>query len=188
VENGELLQIAAGVTLVGQEGVVLSCYHARLEVRTEGARILSVDFPHGVRVISGGSLTMTKCTSTGEQIGVEEGASLVMEDSRVFASSGQGVYCTGDLQMTRCTVESNALSGVDVFGRQASAELVDCVIRKNTSSVMYVHAGTAVLRGGSVSENNRHGVGAWGCGKVAVAKAEEGKPQTVSKDDWATAR
>jgi len=48
-----------------------------------------------------------------------------------------------------------------------------------------------VLRGGTISENKGHGVRATG-GKVTVAKAEEDKPQTVSKDnmghDWSTAK
>jgi len=67
------LQIAAGVTLVGQEGAVLEGVHARLEVEAEGGRYESLHLPQGVLVRKGGLLTMTKCTSTGEKIQVEKG-------------------------------------------------------------------------------------------------------------------
>jgi len=139
------LQIAAGVTLVGQEGVVLSGEHRRLKVESEGVSFVSLHLPLGVRIHSGGSLTMTKCTSTGEMIYVDAGASLAMEDSRVFGCK------TGN-------------HGVAVMG------------------------GKLVLRGGTVSENKGFGVFACSGAVVTVAKAEEGKPQTVSKDneghDW----
>ena len=72
-------------------------------------------------------------------------------------------------------------------GEQASIELVDCVISKNGVDCLFVHEGKALLLGGTISENNRDGVFAWG-GKVTVATAEEDRPQTVSKDndghDW----
>jgi len=40
-----------------------------------------------------------------------------------------------------------------------------------------------MLRGGKISENQGPGVTARNCAKVTVAKAEEGKPQTVCKDN-----
>ena len=40
-----------------------------------------------------------------------------------------------------------------------------------------------MLRGGKISENRRNGVNAVQGTKVTVAKAEEGKPQTISKDN-----
>ena len=106
-----------------------------------------------------------------------------MEDSRVFGSKSFGVLCYSDMYATRCTIEGSGSSGVFVSGAQNSAELVDCVIRKNGSSGIYLSSGT-------VSENKMCGVAAYNGGKVTVAKAEEGKPQTVCKDnagtDWYT--
>ena len=63
------LQIAAGFTLVGQDGVVLANNLPRVEVQTEGVSFESMHFPLGVEIgrahpPSGGSATMTKCTST----------------------------------------------------------------------------------------------------------------------------
>ena len=47
-----------------------------------------------------------------------------------------------------------------------------------------------MLRGGTISENKHHGVDEVYGGEVTVAKAEEGRLQTVSRDseqhDWAT--
>ena len=62
--NGGMLQIAAGVTLVGQEGVVLTGHNRQL-VQSEGVRFESLHLPQGVVIRKGGSLTMVKCTSTG---------------------------------------------------------------------------------------------------------------------------
>jgi len=82
---------------------------------------------------------------------------------------------------------------VYVEEKHASVELVDGVIRKNMGCGLYVGEGKAVLRGGTISDNE--GTGAFVTyvttgGKVTVAKAEVGKPQTVSKDntlgDWRT--
>jgi len=84
------MEIAAGVTVVGQEGVVLSGEQARLEVRAEGVRFESVDLPRSVR-IDRGSVSMETCTSTGGQISVRPGASVAMEDCRIFGSDGIGV-------------------------------------------------------------------------------------------------
>ena len=188
---GGQLMIAAGVTLVGQEGVALAGYYARLVVESEGVSFESMHLPLGVMIREGG-LTMKKCTSTGQEISVQEGASLVMEDTRTFGSSGFGVTCLGDVKATRCTVEDNGHTGVYVDGEEASAELVDFVIRKNGQHGVYVYESKVVLRGGMISENKLQGVDAFSGGKVTVAKAEEGKPQTVSKDndeghDWAAA-
>jgi len=90
------------VTLVGQDqGVVLlgaknpgSSYTARLTVDSEGVSFVSMHLPLGVEILSGDSLTMTKCTSTSkplDSITVAEG--LVMEDSRVFGSNSWGMIC-----------------------------------------------------------------------------------------------
>ena len=113
------LQIAARVTLVGAEGVVLSgesysiCYQrrytARLDVRSEGVSFVSLHLPRGATIGSltahGGSLTMTKCTSTMGSIYADKGTSLVMEDSRMFGCRSQGMICRGDVKATRCTIE-----------------------------------------------------------------------------------
>jgi len=103
-----------------------------------------------------------------------------MEDSRVFGSTTNGVRCEGDMKATRCTVEHNASSGVYVSGEHASAELVDCVVCKNKGRGVFVYMRKTMLRGGMISESSQ-GVCASSGGKVKVAKAEEGKPQTVSK-------
>ena len=142
------LHIAAGVTLVGQEGVVLSGDRDRLEVQTEGVSLDSMHFPQGVEIKSGGSATMTKCTSTGLQITVGDSASRVLEDTRVFGYCGHhgisnGLQCNcGKVQATRCIFEDNSECGVWVNGAKeahaslyarsyAPIELVDCVIRNN---------------------------------------------------------
>lgn len=46
---------------------------AKLEVQTEGVRFLSMHLPAGATVKKGGSLTMKKCTVTGDSINVDEG-------------------------------------------------------------------------------------------------------------------
>ena len=183
---------------MGLEGVVLSGveygyrqlqHTARLVVESEGVSFESMHFPLGVQIQSG-SLTMSKCTSTGREIDVEPDGRLVMEDSRVFgtvAAAGMderhGVRCSGAVKATRCTVENNAASGVCIDGARASAELVECVICKNAWDSVHVSGdGKVMLRSGTISENRRHGVGVWASGKVTVAKAEEGKPQTVATD------
>ena len=80
---GAALSIAAGVSIVGQEGVRFEGdghqdeETARFEVRTEGVNFDSLHFPHGLEVegdARGGaraSLTMVNCTSTGTGIMVE---------------------------------------------------------------------------------------------------------------------
>jgi len=186
------LKIAAGVTLIGQEGVVLSGKQARLELQAEGVSFDSVHFPQRVMILYGGSATMTKCTSTGTTV-VQPRASLVMEDCRVFGSAQWGVQCGGKLTATRCTVEDSGNAGtyhgVFVTDHVASAMLVDCVIRNNGYSGVTCKRGEVTLKGGLVTGNGA-GVRAIAGGKITVAKAEEGKPQTVCKDngghDWAT--
>ena len=69
--------------------------------------------------------------------------------------------------------------------------MVECVIRTSgNSGVSVCNNGKAVLQGGTISENKEYGVDASFGGKVTVANAEKGKPQTVSKEngnhDWAT--
>ena len=161
-------------------------------MESEGVCFESMHLATGMYICEGGSLTMTKCTSTGDRIRVK-GASLVMEDSRVFGCSGHGMQCEGegDVKLTRCTVEDNGSVGILIYGEHASAELVDCVIRKNGSCGVLANLGMIMLRGGTISENVSYGVHALNSGTVTVAKAEEGKPQTVSKDngncrDWST--
>ena len=106
--NGGPLAIAAGVTLVGQEGVVLSGAD-RPVVGSEGVSFVSLHLPRGATIGSltahGGSLTMTKCTSTMGSIYADKGTSLVMEDSRMFGCRSQGMICRGDVKATRCTIE-----------------------------------------------------------------------------------
>jgi len=114
---------------------------------------------------------MTKCTSTSDTITVDQGASLVMEDIRIFGNSHTGVRCDGKVKAVRCIVEENAHTGVFVFGKQASAEVVSCVIRKNGNSGVWANGGKAVLRGGVMSDKKMYGVSAWPGSKVTVAKA-----------------
>jgi len=56
-ENGGRLEIAAGVTLVGQEGAVLLGNLARLVVTTEGVRFESLNFPQGLAIVNGSVTT-----------------------------------------------------------------------------------------------------------------------------------
>jgi len=58
-----------------------------------------------------------------------------------------------DLKATYCTAEDSGSSGVELRGEQASAELVDCVIRKNEDQGVRVYGGKLMLRGGKISEN-----------------------------------
>ena len=195
------LWIAKGVHLIGQEGVVLTGKEGvpgdrtRLEVRAQGVQLTGLHLPQGVTIFSPATATMQQCTSTGSSIRVDEGASLDMEDCRIFGSRALGVHCDGKMRATRCTIEGNADHGVLVHGPQASAELVDCVIRSNGSAAtdagVCVRQGKVMLRGGTVSKNKMLGARAFDNGKVTVAKADEDQPQTVSKDnerhEWSTA-
>jgi len=96
---------------------------SRLLVKSEGASFVSMHLPRGMIVGMDGSLTMTKCTSTGEDIDSRVGGSLAMEDSRVYGSRSTGVTCQGDAKLTRCTVENNNGIGVFNFGRSGSQHL-----------------------------------------------------------------
>ena len=181
------LEIVAGVIIAGQAGVVLSGDWARLQVRTGGVSFDSIHFPDGVFIERDGSATMTKFTADGFR--TDHNATFVMEDC--YASGrGFGLVCYGDVTATRCTFENNAEGGVHVPPAQASAKLVACVTRKNGDDGLYVRQGKVMLRGCTISDNKANGVAARGGGKVTVVKAEEDKPQTVSKDngerDWCT--
>jgi len=61
------------------------------------------------------------------------------------------------------------------------------MIRKNTGSGLHASQGMIMLRGGTITANKRSGVVADRGSKVTVAKAEEGKPQTISKDNMGNA-
>jgi len=205
VADGGRLEIAAGVTLVGQEGVVLSgddLTNVILVVKSEGVSFVSMHLPRGVLILGGtmpcsdrrtipsGSLTMTKCTSTGGKIYVAHGAKLDMEDTRIYGVlNSYGLECRGDVKAKRCTIEENRDNGVWIGGEHASGELVDCVIHKNRGIGVYVSEAKVMLRGGTVSENKGGVFAQMRGGKVTVAKAEKDKPQTVSKDsyfEWGT--
>jgi len=147
-------------------------------------------FPHGVLVDEdGGSLTMTKCTSTGQHIDVEEGSRLIMEDCRIFGCY-YSMKCGGKMKASRCTFEY----GEDVtlyILEQGSGVFVDCAFRKNRRDGVFVYGGKVTLQGGIISENGRYGVAAWSGAKVTVATGEKDKhAQTVCKDntghDWDT--
>ena len=85
-----------------------------------------------------------------------------------------------DLKATRCTFEVNQQTGVFISGEHATAELVDCVIRRNGGDGLWTYQGKLTLRGGTVRENKGCGVYASLNGKVTVAVAEEdGLPQTI---------
>ena len=187
------------MTIVGQEGVELSpggrFDQARLLVRTEGVRFVSLHLPRGAHVREGwrSSLTMEKCTSTGNPIAVAAGASLVMEDCRVFAATcgnlgGVGVYCEGTLEATRCIFEDHSSDGVHVV--RGEAKLMECTVQNNGRHGLSVthHGAKAFLEGGTISGNKQHGV-LTGRAKVIVAAAEHCE-QTVSSGNgehsWAT--
>ena len=100
-EGGGALEISAGVTLVGQKGVVLSGARLALglHVQTEGVSFESMHLPQGVRIGlpqgggTAGSLTMTHCTSTGQSIEVSADSSLPRQHrmvSCVYQRTGLG--------------------------------------------------------------------------------------------------
>ena len=134
------LAFAAGVTLIGQEGVWTALVEGGppgvgpLHVASKGTRFVSLRFPLGLDIRTGG-LAMERCTIDGQVCDsnacVSKDASLTTVDSRVNGGADCAVICFGDLKATRCTFEDNEDIGVFVCGAQASAELVDCVIRKN---------------------------------------------------------
>ena len=170
---------------------MLSGARSRLVVQTEGMSFDSMLFPQGVEIIVGGSPAVKKCTSTDQSIEViGHGTSLMMEDSRVFGSAGDGVYCLGKFNAMRCTLEDNRDCGVWLYGQDSSVELMDCVIRNNAQNGVHVNHGKAMLRSGRISENQDCGVVALSGAKITVASAEEDKPQTVCKDNmgsnWVT--
>ena len=147
--------------------------------------------PQGVFISERGTLTMIRCTSTGEGIYVEEGASLVIEDSRVICC-GSGVDCKGKVKLTRCTIEENREIGVSVSG--GSAELVDCVIRKNGEDGVVADEGANVrLRRGTVSGNAIDGVVSGGGvsrvgAKVTVSEEHPPDVKNNAKHDWVAER
>ena len=98
---------------------------------------MSLHFAERLTIEAAGSVTIEKCESA--RIYVKRGARLFMEDSHVSELGnygGEAVRCEGEMTMTQCTVEGNSAAGVIVHSYtyvigEASAELVDCVIRKN---------------------------------------------------------
>jgi len=201
VTNGRRLQIAAGVTLVGQEGAVLAGedYYAALQVSTNGVRFVSMDFPEGVDIRSGGSLTMKNCTSTGKSIHAQRGARLAMEDCRVFGCdthtprenfgdiNDNGLNCYGaDVTALRCVFEDNAGNGVLVVGG-SSRELVrlaDCIIRNNKNCGVLANgqmtSGSRVsVHGGSITGNTHFGAFVLACGSIEVLEKTDDHGVTV---------
>ena len=175
------LELAAGVTIVGQEGVELTggnAYGGPEVWGAEGARFVSLHFPRSVSIPAGSSLTMEKCTFTMHQVHVEPGASLAMEDCRVFSivsgrrpggadmENGFGMLCFGKVEATRCTFENNADDGVCVSGRYGEAKerlageakLMECVVRNNGGHGVCVGEGKATLVECVVRNNAQHGV------------------------------
>jgi len=108
------LELAAGVTIVGQDGVELDCEAVGVQA-TQGARIVSVHFPQGMvlrgrsltieKWISAGPLIMEMCTATGRAID-NSGSSqtLVMEDCRVIFG--------GQVKLMDCVVRNNGTDGL----------------------------------------------------------------------------
>jgi len=181
-------------------GVVLEGDYdtARLEVDTTGASFESLHLPFGMIINrnvwsgdggdggDGGSVTMTKCTFTGETIDVQKGASLVMTGSRAFDIKGFGVRCIGYMKATRCSVEGNKQCGAICDGDVANIELVDCVIRKNGGGSVVcgwarapsccAAAGSARTRGRRVCNRQRHDHGGQGDGGQG-ADLQQGQPE-----------
>ena len=85
--------------------------------------------------------------------------------------------------MTRCTVEDSGGFGVYVYGERGTAELVDCVSRKNGGDGVRAFITKVMLRGDTICENGEDGVSTDGPAKIRVASAEEGKAQTVSENN-----
>ena len=118
------------------------------------------------------------------------GSSLVVEDSRVYGSSSTGLQCCGDVKATRCTFEDSTHWRGD---QRRSLRAGGLAISKNGAISVLVSQCKLTLKGGTISENKDCGV--YAREKITVAKAEEGKPQTVCKDngqgdnggrDWVT--
>ena len=183
-----------------------------MTVAAPGVSFESLHCPAGLTISWGdgwtpgwsSSATLTNCTSTGEEITVQQGESLVMHDCRVFGVTrlppsvsgrffgSRAVACSGEMSATRCTFEGNEGTGASVRGAGATAELTECAIHDNGLHGLNVYEARATLRGGSARSNAKCGVrAAWG-GRITVAAAADLQPQTVSLEnegkDWSTDR
>ena len=176
-------------------------------VAAKGVSFVLMHFPHGVKIRDGGSLTMSKCTSTGDRNGLYDAGRLTMEDCRIFGSGNQrsgisdrGVLCDGQLEATRCIFEGCDNTGVYVRGAVGTTvcglgNFIECVMRNNAQDGLQTYNNATVnLMGGTFSGNARHGVNADEGGKVHVAAASTtlasslpcetvDRPQAVSRDN-----
>ena len=82
------------------------------------------------------------------------GASLAIDDCRVFGSSVFGVECAGKMQATRCKFEDNSSTGVFVYSG-GEAKLMECMVRNNGRNGLEVRGSGAkvYLDGGAISDN-----------------------------------
>ena len=103
---------------------------------------------------------------TAEELGIEEDST---------------IHCiTADPSSESTAAQAAARSEPADDGGNVSVELVDCVVRKSGQDGVYVSDNNVLLRGGTLSGNQQHGVLARGGSNVTVVESSEGRPQTVS--------
>ena len=169
------LKIAAGVQIIGQEGAVLDVGDVGFVCKDYdnggalgapicwGAHFKAVTFSRGVVIpgdVPSPRVTISECAVTGREIRVLFGANLAMKDCRIFGVMGNGMHCEGgQTEVTRCTFENNAGSGVRVGTTTHGCTLTECVLRNNERhGVVVAGRGTVKLSGGTVSGNQMNGV------------------------------
>ena len=195
------LELAAGVTIVGQEGVELTHDDCTGLQGAEGACFVSVHFPQGVAMRQG-LMSMEKCTSTGQMIHMKSGARLIMEDCRVFGSVAGA--CSWNTRLRASWRLRAALSrttnGTACPSSEGRPSWWTACCATTGSAACTATGGAACARtaaavGGAISGNALHGMAAYDHrSKVTVAAAEHSetvdRPQTVSSGngghDWAT--
>ena len=94
--------------------------------------------------------------------------------------------------MARARLDDRAGHRLDIGGKRAAGELVECTVRNNEACGVGVYDGAqVVLVGGTIKDNTEHGVfvSSYGGAKITVASAA-GSGETISTGngmhDWAT--